>query len=101
MIVKKILVNNIHNKLGKTISKLVIADVIDIICDYISEELKDNHSFSVTNFGTFSPYIHPSHDGVNIATGEMQHVDGWIGVRFHPHIVFTILLGRKKKRFRD
>ena len=100
MIIKKILVDNIYHKLGKNISKLIISDIIDIICDYISEELKANRSFSIKNFGTFSPYVHPAHDGLNIDTGELQHVSSWTGVRFHPHIIFNTLLDRKRKRFK-
>jgi nucleoid DNA-binding protein len=51
---KKYFVDKIHNKIGKTISKLLIEDVIFEATEYIKEKIIKEGIYSLNNFGTFS-----------------------------------------------
>lgn len=98
-VLKKTLVNNIYDKLNKTVTKLLIYDVMISVTDYIIDELSQDRTFSVNNFGTFSLCKFHAHKGFNIHTGKMQHVNGFKMVKFRPHAVFSLLLKRKRKQF--
>ena len=96
---KKDITDKIYNRLSKTTSKLVIHDVVTVICEHMESELEKDRSFSVSNFGTFSPFKFHEHEGMDISTGAMQKVESFRTVRFHPHAVFRLLLNRKRSKF--
>jgi len=98
-ITKAKLVDNIYKKLGGAVSKLVIRDVVTVICHYIQTELGYDRVVSVQNFGTFSPYRFHEHDGIDVSSGAMRHVEGFRSVKFLPHAVFRLLLKRKREKF--
>lgn len=96
---KKNLTDKIYDRLNKAVSKLVIHDVITVICDHIVSEIEKDRAFSVPNFGTFSPCKFHEHEGIDISSGAMQKVNSFRFVKFHPHAVFRLLLDRKRKKF--
>lgn len=96
---KKVLIARIYKKLHKAVPKLVIHDVITAVTDYIVQELSEDRSFGVENFGTFSPYYFHSHEGLDVSSGAIQHVEGFKNVKFQPHAVYRLLLERKRKKF--
>jgi nucleoid DNA-binding protein len=96
---KKYLIARIYKKLHKAVPKLVIHDVVTAVTDYIVQELSEDRSFSVENFGTFSPYHFHSHEGLDVSSGAMQYVEGFKSVKFRPHAVYCLLLERKRKKF--
>jgi len=96
---KKHLTDKIYKRLNKAASKLVIHDVITVIGDHIVSELEKDRAFSVTNFGTFSPFRFHEHQGMDISSGAMQKVSSFRSVKFRPHAVFRLLLDRKRKKF--
>lgn len=96
---KKNLTDKIYKRLNGAVSKLVIHDVVTVICDHIISELEKNRAFSVRNFGTFSPFNFHEHEGMDISSGAMQKVKSFRSVKFRPHAVFRLLLDRKRKKF--
>lgn len=94
------LVDNIYKRLDGATSKLVIRDVIAVICNYVIEEMEHDRTVSIQNFGTFSPYRFHEHDGVDVSSGAMRHVEGFRSVKFLPHAIFRLLLNRKRKKFK-
>jgi nucleoid DNA-binding protein len=96
---KKDITDKIYKRLNKAVSKLVIQDVVTVICDHILSELEKDRVFSVTNFGTFSPFKFHEHDGMDISSGAIQKVSSFRSVKFRPHAVFRLLLDRKRKKF--
>ena len=47
---KKYIANKIYIRLNKTIPRIVILDIINIIYDFIVDNLKHNNAFSFKNF---------------------------------------------------
>jgi nucleoid DNA-binding protein len=82
-IIKNKMISIIHNKLNKEVSKIIINDSINIINDYLAQELIENKSVSIDKFGTLSPY--KQFDKINI--------------KLRPHFAFKTLIDRKKKSF--
>jgi len=95
---KKTIVDNIYKHLGKTLSKNQIYDVVTVICDYLSEELIENRSVSIKNFGTLSPYMFHGHEGIDVSSGNMRYVEEFRSVKFRPHHVLWRLVKRKRKK---
>ncbi len=96
---KKQIVAAINKKLGKALHPQAIADAVNVVLDLLIEELINDQSFSVHNFGTFSPYMFHGHKGMNISTGEMQDVPPTRMVKFHPHVGFTTILALQREKF--
>lgn len=96
---KQQIIDNIHNRIDGTVAKDCIHDVITVICDYAMENLSDDSVFSVSNFGTLSPYLFHGHRGVNVVTGRMQNTKPFKTVRFRSHTVFKKLVTEKRERF--
>lgn len=44
----------VYKNTGKAIPQGVIIDIITIVCNYIIDEISENRSVSIENFGTFS-----------------------------------------------
>jgi len=89
---KKYIANKIYIRLNKTIPRIVILDIINIIYDFIVDNLKHNNAFSVKNFGTFIPYIFRGHPGFNVSSGKVEEVKPFKTVKFLPHVELTKLV---------
>jgi len=92
--------NTIYKKLGKTIPKLAIHDIISIVCSDIGEKLSDNEVISVFNFGTMHTYDFHGHKGVDIYTGDVQYVGSFKHIKFLPHDTFQYLIEQRKSEFK-
>ncbi len=97
---KKELTTILSEKLNNTISKKDIYHSITIICEYLLDQIKDNKSVSVDNFGTFSPFIMKGHKGYHIGTNSLHKTPSLLMVKFRPHIVLINMLKRKKDEFK-
>lgn len=93
---KKLLVNNIYFKLNKSISKKYIHDVVNIISNYISEEICNDRSVSIKNFGTFSPYIFHEHMAYDVCTGMKRFIPAFKSVKFRIHSEFQAILNKRR-----
>lgn len=98
-ITKQHLIDNIYKKLGGAVSKLIIRDVITVISNYIQEEVKQDRSVSIQNFGTFSPFNFHERGGLDVYSGKPLRMKNFKSVKFSPHAVFRSLLEGKRKKF--
>jgi nucleoid DNA-binding protein len=96
---KNKLINKIYNKIGKAVYKIYINDIINIVCDYISDEIVQDRTFSVRNFGTFSPYRYRGHKAYDVTTGIVRDLSSTNSVKFRSHVGFCKLIKRKKTEF--
>ena len=78
------LVNKIFKKTGKTINKLLIADIIDEATKYIKDKISKENIFSINNFGTFSIKYRANNSKL----------------RFIPHISLIRMIKSKRSRQR-
>jgi nucleoid DNA-binding protein len=87
----------INKKINHTVPKRLLFDVIEIINNFISDEVSANRTFSVTKFGTFyqatrKPYLKWStQQQKKVMTKESRQV------KFAKHDVFSKLLKSKRK----
>ena len=95
---KKYIANKIYLRLNKAIPRIVILDVINIIYDYIIDNLKQNNTFSVKNFGTFIPHIFHSHRGYNVNSSKVEEIKSFKTVKFLPHVEFSKLIKLKRSK---
>jgi len=94
---KQKLIDAIYKKLDGVVTKNHIHDVINIVCDWVAEELIANRSVTIKNFGTLSSYIFHGHDAVNIGTRIREYVPEFWSVKFRSHHVFKRLVRRRRK----
>jgi nucleoid DNA-binding protein len=81
---KKYLANQIHKKTFGMQNSLVF-QVMSRIISLIKEELKENRTVSVQNFGTFAPSWRESRVVRQVHTGEWLPSERKRIVRFYPH----------------
>lgn len=96
---KKSLAKKIQKKLGFALKQRLIRDAVLAICSKMEEKLIADQAISVENFGTLSPYTFHDHDGMNIATGQIERVPSFRTVKFHPHATFLVLLSQRRDSF--
>ena len=94
------LVGLVYKRLNGTIPKIVINDVISIIIDRFTDDMLDNKTFSIYNFGTFSPCTDDGHIGFNISTRLMQFVKPYRRIRFAAHFVFVEKINQRLNKFK-
>lgn len=82
------LIDNIYKKIGKTVQKKLIKDIVKLINEHIVEELEADRVVTVPNFGTWSPGYYKSKRFKTVKI-----------IRFRPHSAFRLLLERKRKKF--
>lgn len=94
---KNEIAKKIGNKISHTIPKRLLFDVIDLINNFISDEVSANRVFSVTNFGTFYQATRkPCLKWSNILQKKIMTREGR-RVKFAKHDVFSKLLKSKKE----
>lgn len=98
-VTKKEIVSVIYKRYGRSLKRSIIRDAINVVCSMLEEDLLEDRSVSVKNFGTFSPYFFHGHIGYNVAHGKMQAVKAFRDIRFHPHATFLRLLELRRKSF--
>ena len=98
-VTKNTIVNVIYTRFGKSLKKRIINDALVEICDFLQNELLQDHAVSVENFGTFSPFVFPGHRGMNVASGDIRLVAPFRTVRFHAHATLLGLLACKRSSF--
>lgn len=101
IISKKALVNKIYKRIGGTVIQSEILEIVNIICQYIIDNIKDDISVSIKNFGTFSLFVFHSHKGINVFTKKEQHVKSFKTVKFYPHQIFIRLTNEQKNKFKN
>lgn len=95
MIVSKVhLARRIKKRFGGQISQRVIIEVINTIIDVMKQELLEDRTISVKNFGTLSPYIYHGHNAFNVVSGEKVYVESFRSVRFHTHAGMRNLMSK-------
>lgn len=90
----------ICSRLNGVVSKSSIYDAINVICDELSDNLSNNESIVINNFGILDTYVHHGHDGMDISSGQVKYVEPFVNAKFIPHENLLTLLNRKKKKFR-
>lgn len=93
------LIDAIFNRIHKAVSKVIINDVISIIEYELAQALIENQAISIENFGTFSPYQHPSHHGIDISSGKEMQTQSVKTVKFRTNCHFQNLINNKKNFF--
>lgn len=84
---------------AKVIRPTNIADAVSAILDFVKTEIINDRPVSIKNFGTFSPFLVPSHLGINVASKLMQVTRPHKSVRLHPHVSFTSLVDARRATF--
>lgn len=72
----------------KQLKHIVIEDAIDAILDFMAQKLKQDHSISIKNFGTFAPSMRK--------VGRKQELRKV--VRFHPHVTLLDLVDIQRNK---
>lgn len=98
---KKKLTALIYKRLNGVLSKKSIYDAVTVINDSLIESIIDNKAISITNFGTFSPYLFHAHEGLNIASGVRHTVKSFRTVKFRAHTCFLALIEQRKDKFKE
>jgi nucleoid DNA-binding protein len=91
-------IDRIHKRIGKIVSKMLINDAIIVICNDMVSRLADDDSISIHNFGTFSTDVVKGYVGRNI-NGEKIVVGDRRLVRFIPHNSFVKMIKRRTDNF--
>lgn len=101
LIDKKTLINKIHDRFGGALSKLIILDSVQIICEEFNSKLVEQESLSIKNFGTFHTYQYWSHKSMDISSGNMRMTKPFLSISFIPHKNFYDLISQKKTFFSE
>lgn len=100
-VVRQDIATAINRKLGKTLSKNIILDAIDIICESLTEKLSDGEQIYIDNFGLLDNYRMHSHVGVNIRSGKEQITSEVNLVQFIPDSNFKYIINQKRNFFTE
>lgn len=98
---KKKLTDIIYKRLNGALAKRIIYDALIIIGDSLIMSATMNKTFSIHNFGTFSPFLYNKHKGFNISSGKMQDIKPFKTLKFRPHANFQDLVEQKKDKLKD
>ena len=94
---KQDLIYKIGKKINNSIQVRLLDDIIDLITNFICDELSENKTFSVNKFGTF----HQKFKKPRLVWSNLQQKEVMSRskreVKFSPHVVFTNLLKSKRK----
>lgn len=96
---KREIAGNIYRKFNKAVYRKHIYDVINIVCDYIVDEISQDNVVSVDNFGTFYATTFHGHTGYDLETGNLREFEPFRTVKFRPHHTFNLLFNRKRNKF--
>jgi len=96
---KRKLTNSIYKKINKAVPQKLLLDCVEVITEHLIQSVIDDKAVSIDNFGTFSTYTIPPHNGLNISSGIMREVRAKKLVKFRPHIILTELINQKRKKF--
>lgn len=90
----------LFQRLEKVIPIQEIDPAVRIIISKLIEEILTNGFISVKNFGTFTLYLIPEHNGWDPNTKQVILKKATYTVKFHPNINFQRLINSKKKKFK-
>lgn len=91
------IVKRIGKKINNTIQKRLLNDIIDLITDFISDEVSANRVFSVNKFGTFhQATVKPRLVWSRLYQRQVMTKPNR-KFKFSPHVVFSNLLKDKRK----
>lgn len=96
---RKELTDRVYSRFGGAISKLVLYDALQAICEDFGNRIMEGQSISIHNFGTFHQYEFGSRKTMDINSGELRATKAFINVRFVPDKTLTDLIGQKKSFF--
>lgn len=96
---KKTLAKRLQKKMGCALKRRLLWDAVLAISSKMEEKLICDQAISVEHFGTLSPYIFHSHNGINIASGQIERIDSFRTVKFHPHTTLSFLLSQRRENF--
>lgn len=93
---KSDLILKISKKTNKSVPKRLINDIVNIIINYICEEVSANKTISVNKFGTF--YQAPTKPRLVWSNFQEKMIlsQSKVNVKFEPHTVFSKLLKDKR-----
>ena len=93
------LTDRVYSRFGGAISKLVLYDALQAICEDLGNRIAEGQSVSIHNFGTFHKYEFGSRLTIDINSGKLRETKSFINVRFVPDKTLTDLIGQKKSFF--
>lgn len=97
---KNDLIDAVHRRIGKAITKFMLTDVFNIMTDYIYQNLKDGHTVSITNFGTFSITTYPSRPVKDYLSKTEYMSEPSLRIKFRTHPTFDELVEKKKDYYK-
>lgn len=93
------LTEKVYRRFNGTLSKLVLYDALQAICEDLGDRIAEGQSVYIHNFGTFHKYEFGSRKTVDINSGALRETKAFINIRFVPNQVFTDLINQKKAFF--
>lgn len=93
------LTERVYKRFDGALSKLVLYDALQAICEDLGNRIADGQSVSIHNFGTFHKYEFESRKTVDINSGALRETRAFINIRFVPNQVFIDLINQKKSFF--
>lgn len=93
--IKDRLIRKLYYRFNKLINRPVIEDALQIICQYMTNELAKDRSVTIENFGTLSSYVFPEHLCGNFG-GELALAPEQRRVCLRPSRVLREAVSRRK-----
>lgn len=93
------LTERVYKRFDGALSKLVLYDALQAMCEDLGDRIAEGQSVSIHNFGTFHKYEFGSRKTVDIHSGTLRETKPFINIRFVPNQVFTELINQKKAFF--
>lgn len=93
------LTDKVYNRFDGAISKLLLYDALQAICEDLVNGIAGGQSVSIHNFGTFHKYEFKGRKTVDINSGKLRETSPFINIRFVPDKAFSDLISQKKVFF--
>lgn len=93
------LTERVYKRFNGALSKLVLYDALQTICEDLSDRIVEGQSVYIHNFGTFHKYEFGSRKTVDINSREVRDTLAFINIRFVPNQVFSDLINQKRSFF--
>ncbi len=96
---RKQLTEKVYKRFDGALSKLILYDALQVMCEDLRDRIAEGQSVSIHNFGTFHQYEYKSRKTVDINSGELRETRAFTNIRFVPNKVFSDLINQKKSFF--
>ena len=93
------LTERVYKKFDGALSKLILYDALQAICEDLGDRIAEGQSVSIHNFGTFHQYEYQSRKTIDIHSKSLRSTQAFINVQFIPNQVFINLINQKRKFF--